>query len=140
MIKFIENIILALILTVVTNAASWFIIQRGKVTMFVIFLVCLCVWPLVKIFAAKKKPAREKMHRSFSDAVCSILGMISSWANRKQVSMAGENKPAVKTVSKENPPAEDPVKATIHEVEEELKGAGDDPDPDEEIPPENFTD
>lgn len=79
-IRFIGRIILALVLAVVTNWISWFVIYRGEGVMFLFFLALLNIWPLVKMFMAKNKAAGEKLHRSFSDTVCSVLGMISAWA------------------------------------------------------------
>lgn len=128
---FFLNVFIAGVLTVVTTWISWFIIHRGVVVMFFIYFGILCIWPLIKIFAAKKKPAIKKVHRSFSDMVCSVLGMISAWAGKKQSAMASAGKTVEAPSASEN---ENTVQETVKEVEEELKNAGDDPDPDEEIP------
>lgn len=128
MVTFIQNVFTSLILANLLAVASRFISRIDTLYLFLAFLVGICAWPLVKAFAGKKKAAGAKMSRSFSDAVCSGLGLVSAWANKKQVEMSGKKKEEELKDPKDN----DPVKA-IHEVEEELRNSDEDPDLDEEL-------
>lgn len=154
MITFIVNVFFSFILTVIVSFASNVILEAGPAWMTVIFLVWLTIWPKVKMFANKKRPEQQKVRRSFSDAVCSVLGMVSVWADKKHKSMS--EKPAISDnqkgrnlkeekiatpVEQEEKPSmneKDMVRETIKEVEEELKEEKQEADPEEEL--EDFQD